>query len=63
LQELEETLRRADADVIVIGTPVDLRRMVRLNKPAVRVTYELEERSSPGLGDLLRAWLTNPSSA
>ncbi len=63
LQELEETLRRADADVIVIGTPVDLRHMLRLNKPAVRVTYELEERSSPGLRDLVRAWITDPSRA
>jgi predicted GTPase len=58
LQELEETLNRADADVIVIGTPVDLRRMLRLNKPAVGVTYELEERTSPGLGDLVRTWMT-----
>jgi len=58
LRELEETLHRADADVIVIGTPVDLRRMLRLNKPAVRVTYELEERSSPTLGDFVRAWMT-----
>jgi len=57
MQELEETLRRADADVIVIGTPVDLRRMLRLNKPAVRVTYDLEDTSSPGLGDVVRAWL------
>ncbi len=57
LHELEETLRGADADVIVIGTPVDLRHVLRLNKPAVRVTYELEDRSSPGLGDLIRAWI------
>ncbi len=50
-----ETLQRANADVIVIGTPVDLRRLLRLNKPAVRLTYELEERSTPGLADRLRA--------
>jgi predicted GTPase len=57
LRDLEETLRRADADVIVIGTPVDLRRMLRVDKPAVRVTYDLEDRSSPGLDDLIRDWL------
>jgi predicted GTPase len=57
LRELEETLVRADADVIVIGTPVDLRRMLRMNKPAVRVTYDLEDRSSPGLGDVVKTWL------
>ncbi len=56
MRDLEETLQRANAEVIVIGTPVDLRRVLRLNKPAVRVTYELEERSRPGLADLLRAW-------
>ena len=56
LHELEETLRRVDAEVVVIGTPVDLRRMLRLNKPAVRVTYELEERTTPTLADLISAW-------
>jgi predicted GTPase len=55
--ELEETLRRAEADVVVIGTPVDLRRLLRLNKPAVRVTYELEELTRPGLTELIGAWL------
>jgi len=69
MRDLEETLQRAQAEVIVIGTPVDLRRVLRLNKPAVRVTYELEERSRPGLADRLRGWISarslqkSPSSA
>ncbi|MBI3998236.1 MAG: GTPase [Armatimonadetes bacterium] len=57
LHELEETLRRADAEVIVIGTPIDLRRLLRLERPAVRVSYELEERTIPTLMDLIRSWL------
>jgi predicted GTPase len=56
IHDLEQTLQHADADVVVIGTPVDLRRLLRLNKPAVRVSYELQELTSPTLTDLLRAW-------
>ena len=55
--ELEETLRRAEAEVVVSGTPVDLRRVLRLDKPIVHVTYELEERTVPTLADLVREWL------
>jgi len=56
VRELEETLRRAEADVVVIGTPVDLRRLMALDLPAVRVTYELEERTTPALPELLADW-------
>jgi predicted GTPase len=47
IAELEETIRRTPADVVVIGTPIDLRRVLKLDKPAVRVRYELQE-VSPG---------------
>jgi predicted GTPase len=47
IKELEETINAADCDAVVIGTPIDLARMLKINKPAVRVTYELEERE-PG---------------
>ena len=43
VRELEETIRDAAADVIVIGTPVDLRRILTITRPAVRVRYELRE--------------------
>lgn len=55
-RELQETIERADAEVVVIGTPVDLRRIMALRTPAVRVRYELEERTRPDLEDILRAW-------
>ncbi|HSM12636.1 MAG TPA: cyclic 2,3-diphosphoglycerate synthase [Thermoanaerobaculia bacterium] len=45
--ELEQTIRATPADVVVAGTPIDLRRVVDLDKPIARVTYELEERE-PG---------------
>ncbi|MFQ5758755.1 MAG: cyclic 2,3-diphosphoglycerate synthase [Candidatus Bathyarchaeia archaeon] len=53
IRELEETINAAPCDVVVIGTPVDLRRVLNMNKPAVRVTYELQELSKPDLEDIL----------
>ncbi len=51
--ELEETINTTPCDVVVIGTPVDLSRVLSLNKPAVRVKYELREVSKPDLQDIL----------
>ncbi len=42
--DLEETINRVECDLVVIGTPIDLGRIVKINKPSVRVTYELQER-------------------
>jgi predicted GTPase len=44
VRDLEETINRVDCDLVLIGTPIDLRRVVNLNKPALRVAYELKER-------------------
>ncbi|HIH73686.1 MAG: GTPase-like protein [Thermococcales archaeon 44_46] len=57
IKELEETINRADADVVIMGTPVDLRRFMNLNKPAVRVRYELEEIGYPKLKDILKEFV------
>ncbi|NIA09852.1 MAG: GTPase [Nitrospiraceae bacterium] len=54
IKELEETINKIPADLVVIGTPIDLRRVVKLNKPAVRVRYELEEIGKPDLDDIVR---------
>jgi predicted GTPase len=54
VRDLEATIDRVDCDAVVVATPIDLQRIVRIRKPAVRVTYELEEMSKPGLADLLR---------
>ena len=53
LKDLEETIDRADCDVVVIGTPIDLSRVIRIRKPVVRATYAYEEASRPGLAGLL----------
>jgi len=40
-------------DLVLVATPVDLARLLKLNKPSLRVTYELEERTRPGLAEVL----------
>jgi len=49
LKELEETINRANCDVVLAGTPIDLNKIISTNKPIVRVTYELEEIGEPNL--------------
>ena len=51
--ELAETIRRVPADLVVVASPIDLRRVVALDKPAVRVTYELKETGDVTLSDVL----------
>ena len=52
--ELEETIRNSDVDVVVIGTPIDLTRLIEFDKPSVRVRYELQEIGSPTLKEALQ---------
>lgn len=52
-EELRETIARSDAELVLIGTPIDLRRVIELDKPALRVTYRLQEIGEPTLADLL----------
>jgi len=53
IQELEQTINNSPAEMVVIGTPIDLRRVMTITKPAVRVAYELEEIGIPQLKGLL----------
>jgi len=55
IRELEETINKTPCDAVVIGTPIDLRQALRLNKPAVRVRYEVQEVGKPNLEDVLRS--------
>jgi len=55
LEEMAKTIDAADADLVVIGTPIDLRSVIDFRKPAVRVRYELEVLpDSPALADVLK---------
>ncbi|MFM8999361.1 MAG: cyclic 2,3-diphosphoglycerate synthase [Actinomycetota bacterium] len=54
LAEMAETIAAADVDVVVIGTPIDLRSVVAIDRPAVRVSYDLDVLpDSPSLADVL----------
>jgi len=55
VQELEETINRADVDLVIIGTPIDLSRVMAIKKPYQRVRYELQEIGQPTLEDILKA--------
>jgi predicted GTPase len=51
--ELEETINRTPCDVVLVATPVDLGRLLDLNKPSQRVSYEIEERTRPDFSEIL----------
>ncbi len=57
IKELETSINRTPADSIIIATPVDLRKFLKLNKPAVKVTYELEEKKGVKLRTLMKKHL------
>jgi predicted GTPase len=52
--ELEQTINDADADLVIIGTPIDLAALLKINKPSQRVRYELQEIGQPTLTDVLQ---------
>ncbi|OGN92459.1 MAG: GTPase [Chloroflexi bacterium RBG_13_50_21] len=54
-RDLEATINRADVDMVIIGTPIDLKRIIKINKPAQRVRYELQEIGRPTLEDILKS--------
>ena len=53
VEDLRETIARSDAELVLIGTPIDLRRIIELDKPALRVTYRLQEMGDVTLADAL----------
>lgn len=55
--DLEATINQTDCDSVIIGTPIDLQRLVKINKPATRVYYDLEEIGYPKLEDVLEGFI------
>src|SRR5690606_35054732 len=53
LKDLEQTINNTDCDAVIIGTPIDLSRIIKIDKPYTRVHYELDEVGSPNLTELL----------
>ena len=54
MKDLETTINNVDCDSVVIGTPIDLGRILKINKPSTRVTYELQEIGANTLESVLK---------
>jgi len=57
VKDLETTINRTPCDTVIIGTPIDLNRLITIKKPTVRVGYELQEIGRPDLEDVLQPFL------
>ncbi len=57
IKDLENTINASDVDVVVVATPIDLGKLLKINRPSVRVSYELEEIGQPKLADVLDGFL------
>jgi predicted GTPase len=53
LRDLEATINQTDCDSVIIGTPIDLSRIINIQKPVTRVNYDLKERGTPNLETVL----------
>jgi predicted GTPase len=53
MRDLAQTIARVPADIVLVATPIDLRRTIQIEKPALRVRYELQEIGKPDLEDVL----------
>ncbi len=54
LADLKATIAACDCDLVLLGTPIDLTRVIELDKPSMRVYYKLEDKGSPTLADLIK---------
>lgn len=59
LKDLEATINNSDCDSVIIGTPIDLNRVINITKPNTRVYYDLQEIGEPNLEEVLDAFVKN----
>jgi predicted GTPase len=57
LKDLEETIRKTECDSVVIGTPIDLSRIIKIDKPKTRVYYDLQEIGDPNLKQVIQSFV------
>jgi predicted GTPase len=55
--DLEATIANVDCDAVIIGTPIDLNRVVKIKQPNTRVFYDLQEIGSPNLEEILAEFI------
>ncbi len=63
VKDLETTINRTPCDTVIIGTPIDLNRLITIKKPTVRVSYDLQEIGKPDLMDVLAPFLKKKREA
>ncbi len=56
MRDLQQSINAAECDAVVIATPIDLTRIIKINKPVVRVSYDLQEIGSPDLTEILKPY-------
>lgn len=61
LKDLERSINAVDCDTVVLGTPADLTRLIRIRKPVARVSFEAADVGRPTLKELISSWLSRPS--
>jgi predicted GTPase len=59
VKDLEQTIKKTDCDAVIIGTPIDLARVIKIDKPFTRVFYDLEETGHPKLAEVLADFVKN----
>jgi len=63
LRDLEATINACDCETVVIGTPIDLNRVIKINKPSIRVSYNLQSIGQPTFKDVVDDFLTKEGIA
>lgn len=63
LSDLEETIRRTPCDFVLIATPIDLRHLIAISQPSLRVTYQIAERDSSNLAHVIRDFVAQHAPA
>ena len=63
VKDLETTINKTPCDTVIIGTPIDLNRLITIKKPTVRVSYDLQEIGKPDLMDVLKPFLKKKPAA
>jgi predicted GTPase len=61
VRDLEATIDRVPCDVVVVGTPIDLGRLIKIRKPVVRARYDLQEIGQPDLAQVITDFLRRVS--
>jgi predicted GTPase len=57
LAELEETISKSECDAVIIGTPFNLRRLLRVDKPCAQVSYDLRDMGEPTLAAIVKDYI------